>query len=116
MWPPKDVKMIDYQHLTLQGLQCPTFLLTLEGVPPELEQAILRESDAWLRQMVWVQCVTQQATGPRKHVGPGTSVVLGPRMEGENPRQELAKQEPWSSPQSDGGDGEDEDMNSAGEV
>ena len=116
VWPTHDVKMVDCQHLSRSGLQRPTFSLTLEGVPPDWEQVILRESDARLRHKVWVRCVTGQTARRRNHVGPGTSVIRGPHMEEANPSQELAKQEPWRSPQSEEGNGEDEDMGNASEV
>ena len=85
MWPSMDVRLIDCQHLTRSGLQCSTFALTLEGVPEDWEQSILRESNARLRQKIWVRCVTQQAAGQRKHVGPGTQLVRGPRPQAEDP-------------------------------
>ena len=116
LWPSMDVKLLDCQHLTRSGLQRPTFALTLEGVPKEWEQSILRESDARLRQKVWVRCVTQQAAGQRKHVGPGAQLVRGPRPEAEDPSQQLAQQEPWRSPQNDEVVSEDEDMNGAGRL
>ena len=58
MGPTLDVKLIDYQNLTCSGLQRPTFALTLEGVPADWEQSILRENDARMRQKVWVRCLT----------------------------------------------------------
>ena len=116
VWPTQDLNMVDCQHLSRSGLQRPTFSLTLEGVPPDREQAILRESDARLRHKVWVRCVTQQAAGQRKHVGPGTSLICIPRMEEANPSQEVAKQEPWRSPQSEEDNKEDEDRSNVSEV
>ena len=116
VWPSMDVKLLDCQHLTRSGLQRPTFALTLEGVSKEWEQSILRESDARLRQKVWVRCVTQQAAGQRKHVGPGAQLVRGPRPEAEDPSQQLAQQEPWRSPQNDEVASEDEDMDGVGEL
>ena len=85
VWPTQDVKMVDCQHLSRSGLQRPTFSLTLEGIPLDWEEAILRESDARLRHKVSVRCVTQQAVGQHKHVGPGTGVIRGPRMEEATP-------------------------------
>ena len=46
VWPMQDVKMVNCQHLSRSGLQRPTFSRTLEGVPPDSEQAILKETDA----------------------------------------------------------------------
>ena len=105
VWPSEDVRMITCQHITKSGLQRPTFSLALEGVPMDWEQSTLRESDARLRQKVWVRCVTKQDVGPRKHVGPGTRVVRGPRQ-GASPDQELATQEPWRPPGGEAGNDE----------
>ena len=91
--------MVHCQHLSRSGVQRPTFSLMLEGVPLDCGEAILKESDAGLRHKLWVRCVTQRAAGQRKHMGPGTNVIRGPRMEEANPSQGLAKQEPWRSPQ-----------------
>ena len=115
-WPSDDVKMISCQHITRSGLQRPTFSLTLEGVPVKWEQAILRENDSRLRQKVWVRCVTQQAAGQRKHVGPGTRVVRGLRATDEGPSQELARQEPRRSPQDAEENGADEEMDGESDV
>ena len=112
----QDVKMVDYVHLSRSGLERPTFSLTLEGVPPDWEHANLSENDARLQHKVWVRCASQQAAGQGKHVGPATNVVRGPRMEEVNPSQPLAKHEPWKSPQSEEGNGEDEDISNASEV
>ena len=80
------------------------------------EQAILRENDSRLRQKVWVRCVTQQTARQRKHVGPGTRVVRGPRATDEDPGQKLAQQEPWRSPQESEVNEADEEMDTESNV
>ena len=110
VWPSADVKWPDCRHITRTGLQRPTFTLTLEGVPHDWEQSILRENNARLRQKVWVKCTTQQAAGQRKHVGPRTRLVRGPRLAQDNTGRALAQQEPWRAPQNDQEVGDDEDM------
>ena len=71
VWPSMDVKLIDSRHLTRSGLQRPTFALTLEGVPKDWEQSILRENDARLRPESMGQmcdpagCRAKEACGPR---------------------------------------------------
>ena len=67
-------------------------------------------NDARLQQTVWVKCITQQAAGQRKHVGPGTRLVRGPRMVEDNTGWDLAQLEPLRAPQTDEEDGGDEDM------
>ena len=111
-----DVKLVDCQHFTHPGLHRPTFALMLEEVPKDRVLSILRESNARLQQEVWVRCVTQQATGQRKHVGFGAQLVRGPRMEAEDPSQRLAQLDPWRSPQRQDVASGDEDMNGASKL
>ena len=48
VWRGLDVKQVECQHLTCSGIHRPIFSLTLEGVPMEQEQSILRETNARL--------------------------------------------------------------------